>query len=153
MVYQEVSWMEVDEVVRRAQAGDSQRSIARALGLARNTVAAISVAPSWRRCPARLGGGDHQDRPAARRPPSIASDRTPSRSPPGSPTSTCSLTRIQELLAQHGTPVAYTTLRRFLRQAGLWKPAPAILRIDPKLFAHWKLACATGRLDNGSRVS
>jgi hypothetical protein len=30
------------------------------------------------------------------------------------------LTRVQELLGQHGVPVAYTTLRRYVRQAGLW---------------------------------
>ena len=34
------------------------------------------------------------------------------------------LTRVQELLSQqHGVAVAYTTLRRYVRQAGLWKAA------------------------------
>ena len=39
------------------------------------------------------------------------------------------LTRIQELLAQQGLAVAYTTLRRFVRRAGLWKPARSTLRM------------------------
>jgi hypothetical protein len=39
------------------------------------------------------------------------------------------LTRIQELLAQQGVPVTYTTLRRFVRQAGLWKPARSTVRM------------------------
>ncbi len=46
MVYREVSRMEYEEVVRRWQAGESQRAIARALGLARNTVAAYIRAAS-----------------------------------------------------------------------------------------------------------
>lgn len=46
MAYREVSRMEYEEVVRRWQAGESQRAIARALGLARNTVAAYIRAAS-----------------------------------------------------------------------------------------------------------
>ena len=40
MAYREVGRMEYEEIVRRWQAGESQRAIARALGLARHTVAA-----------------------------------------------------------------------------------------------------------------
>jgi transposase len=39
------------------------------------------------------------------------------------------LTRIQELLGQQGVPVAYTTLRRFVRQAGLWKVPRTTVRV------------------------
>src|SRR5207248_7252577 len=56
MAYREVSRMEYEEVVRRWQAGESQRAIARALGLARNTVAAYIRAASAE--PAPDGGAN-----------------------------------------------------------------------------------------------
>ena len=63
MGYREVSRMEYEEVVRRWQAGESQRAIARALGLARNTVGvyirAASAEPS----------GDGEVKPLPRRQP------------------------------------------------------------------------------------
>jgi hypothetical protein len=37
MGYRELHWMEIEEVVRRSQVGESQRAIARATGLARET--------------------------------------------------------------------------------------------------------------------
>jgi transposase len=39
------------------------------------------------------------------------------------------LTRIQELLGQQGLVVKYTTLRRFVRQAGLWKAPKSTVRV------------------------
>jgi transposase len=39
------------------------------------------------------------------------------------------LSRIHELLAQEGVAVGYTTLRRYVRQAGLWKPAKTTVRM------------------------
>ena len=39
------------------------------------------------------------------------------------------LTRIQELLGQQGLVVKYTTLRRFVRQAGLWKAPKSTVRM------------------------
>ena len=41
------------------------------------------------------------------------------------------LTRVQELLGQRGVPVAYTTLRRYVRQAGLWKQPRSTVRMAP----------------------
>jgi IstB-like ATP binding protein len=38
------------------------------------------------------------------------------------------LSRIHELLAGDGIPVSYTTLRRYVRQAGLWKRAETTVR-------------------------
>ena len=38
MAFREVHRVEVNEVIRRWQAGESQRGIARAIGLSRNTV-------------------------------------------------------------------------------------------------------------------
>src|SRR5438552_1643088 len=130
MGYREVSGMEVDEVLRRAEAGESQRAIARALGVARNTVAAYL----------RVAGSRPETSTARAR-------RTPGRAPGESAPEQArlkpyteqigiwvnqehlQLTRIQELLAQQGVPVTYTTLRRFVRQAGLWKPARSTVRM------------------------
>ena len=127
MAYREVNWMEVDEVVRRTAAGESQRSIARALGLARNTVAAYvrdadsrSSAPRPRRPPGpRPGGTPELDR---LRPYTDQIAAWLNRDH-------LQLTRIQELLAHQGVPVAYTTMRRFVRRAGLWKPAHVTRRM------------------------
>jgi hypothetical protein len=41
------------------------------------------------------------------------------------------LTRVQELLGQYGVPVKYTTLRRYVRQAGLWKQPRSTVRMAP----------------------
>jgi hypothetical protein len=41
------------------------------------------------------------------------------------------LTRIQELLEPYGVHVKYTTLRRFVRQAGLWKQPRSTVRMAP----------------------
>ena len=42
------------------------------------------------------------------------------------------LTRIQELLdTQHRVKVKYTTLRRYVRQAGLWKQPRSTVRMAP----------------------
>ena len=46
MGYRELSRMEIVEVVRRWQAGESQRAIARATGLARETVKKYLAAAS-----------------------------------------------------------------------------------------------------------
>jgi transposase len=133
MAYREVSRMEYEEVVRRWQAGESQRAIARALGLARNTVAAYIRAASAE--PA--GGG--AAKPMPRRQPG------PSLEQPGPAVARLApyqeqiarwlrderlkLTRIQELLDQQGLVVTYTTLRRFVRQAGLWKAPKSTVRM------------------------
>src|SRR5947209_4188858 len=76
MGYREVSGMEVDEVLRRAQAGQSQRAIARALGLARNTVAAymrgakqeVATSPSHQRRPPGPAPGESAPELARLRP-------------------------------------------------------------------------------------
>ncbi len=131
MGYREVGWMEVDEVLRRAVAGQSQRQIARALGLARNTVAAYLRAAQAEtategRARRRSPGPAPGQAPALQR---LAPHREAIAS--WLQHDHLQLTRIQELLAQQGTPVAYTTLRRFLRRAGLRTPLPATVRMAP----------------------
>jgi transposase len=133
MAYREVSRMEYEEVVRRWRAGESQRAIARALGLSRNTVAAYVRAASAE--PADGGAA----RPMPRRQPG------PSLEQPGPAVARLEpyqeqiarwlrdehlkLTRIQELLGQQGLVVTYTTLRRFVRQAGLAKAPKSTVRM------------------------
>lgn len=133
MGYREVSWMEYEEVVRRWQAGESQRAIARALGLARNTVAVYVRAASAE--PATAG----EAKPLPRRQPGPAVEH------PGPAVARLApyeaqvarwlrddrlkLTRIQELLGQQGVTVKYTTLRRFVRQAGLAKASKSTVRM------------------------
>ena len=133
MSYREVGRMEYEEVVRRWQAGESQRAIARALGLARNTVAAYIRAASAE------SPRDDGVKPLPRRQPG------PSLAQPGPAVARLApyeaqiagwlrderlkLTRIQELLDQRGMPVKYTTLRRFVRQAGLAKPPKSTVRM------------------------
>ena len=133
MAYREVSRMEYEEVVRRWQAGESQRAIARALGLARNTVAAYVRAANAE--PTDGGAAT----PMPRRQPG------PSLEQPGPAVARLGpyqeqiagwlrdehlkLTRIQELLGQQGLVVTYTTLRRFVRQAGLWKAPKSTVRM------------------------
>jgi transposase len=133
MAYREVSRMEYEEVVRRWRAGESQRAIARALGLARNTVAAYIRAANT--APAVDGAAA----PMPRRQPG------PSLEQPGPAVARLGpyqeqigrwlhdehlkLTRIQELLGQQGLTVTYTTLRRFVRQAGVWKAPKSTVRM------------------------
>jgi transposase len=146
MGYRELHRMEIEEVIRRWQAGESQRAIARATGVARETVkkylvAAISLGLSATGPPPsdallielrRLGVVATQ--PAHRLAPRMATleqyreqiatwldyDHLP-------------LTRIQELLLQDGVTVTYTTLRRFVRQAGLWKQPRSTVRMAPSV--------------------
>jgi transposase len=133
MAYREVGRMEYEEVVRRARAGESQRAIARALGLARNTVAAYLRAASAE------SGGDGVAKPMPRRQPG------PRVEQPGPAVARLGpyqeqiarwlrderlkLTRIQELLDQQGVAVTYTTLRRFVQQAGLGKAPKSTVRM------------------------
>jgi transposase len=133
MAYREVSRMEYEEVVRRWQAGESQRAIARALGLSRNTVAA------YVRVASAEPASDGEAKPPPRRQPG------PSLEQPGPAVARLApyedqvgrwlreehlkLTRIQELLGQQGLVVTYTTLRRFVRQAGLAKAPKSTVRM------------------------
>jgi transposase len=144
MGYRELHRMEIEEVVRRWQAGESQRAIARATGLARETVkkylaAAISLGVSATGPPPsepvvvelrRLGVVATQ--PVHRWAPQMAA-LEPYREQIATwlDHDHLLLTRIQELLEPHGVKVKYTTLRRFVRQAGLWKQPRSTVRMAP----------------------
>lgn len=134
MGYRELPRMEIEEVVRRWQAGESQRAIACATGIARETVkkylaAAIGLALSATGPPPtesmlselrRLGLVATQ--PVHRLAPQMATLQ-PYREQMANwlDQDHLLLRRIQELLEPYGVHVKYTTLRRFVRQAGRWK--------------------------------
>jgi transposase len=144
MGYRELHRMEIEEVVRRWQAQQSQRAIARATGLARETVkkylaAAISLGLSATGPPPneemlielqRLGIVAVQ--PVRRVAPQVAM-LEPYREQIGTwlGQDQLLLTRIQELLAGQGVAATYTTLRRYVRQAGLWKQPRSTVRMAP----------------------
>jgi transposase len=145
MGYRELHRMEIEEVVRRWQVKESQRAIARATGLARETVkkyvaAAISLGLSATGPPPtelqllelrRLGVVAVQ--PVIRVAPQLAM-LEPYRQQIATwlDQDQLLLTRIQELLdSQHRVQVKYTTLRRYVRQAGLWKQPRSTVRMAP----------------------
>jgi hypothetical protein len=127
MGYRELSRMEIVEVVRRWQAGESQRGTARATGLARETVkkylaaagtlgllangpppsegqlvalvrlGSVVAAPRSWAAPARVGLEPHAERIGVW----IRNEQL-------------QLTRVQELLAQDGVRCSYMTLLRYL---------------------------------------
>jgi|SRR5579859_3542390 len=136
MGYRELSRMEIVEVVRQWQAGVSQRGIARATGLARETVKKYLAAAG------RLGLSAHGPPPSGeqlavlvRLGLVVAAPRT--WAAPGREAlaphaerirvwvedERLQLTRIQELLAQDGVGCSYMTLLRFARRAG-WRARP-----------------------------
>lgn len=140
MGYREVRRMELQEVLRRWQAGESQRAIANALGLARMTVekyvrAAVAaglqvngpppteeglVALGRANRPGRVGGPAPQQARLAPYQEQIARWLTAER---------LQLTRVQELLAGQGVVVKYTTLRRFRDAAGLGRRPRTTVRL------------------------
>ncbi len=129
-MYREVGLMQVVEILRRWQAGESARTIAQATGLARNTVGKyleearrLGVSPQG--TPAsneqilalsRLG----QTAPDKRAAPRMAL-LEPNREQIARwlRDEKLQLTRIAELLHGRDVPVTYTTLRRYVRTNGL----------------------------------
>lgn len=142
MVYREVRRMDIKEVIRRWQAGDSRRAIARGSGLARDTVTKYLLAAQG------LGITRHGPLPTDAQLVQLAQlgRVTRGRAAPAAPQRArlapyqdeiaawlrqdeLQLTRIQELLDQRGVVVPYTTLRRFVRQAGLGQPPRTTVRM------------------------
>ena len=132
MAYEEVSRVEVTEVIRRWQAGATVRGLARASGLSRNTIKKYILAAEGR---GLTRGG----------PPPTESQIVPlvqlnvaGRHPATIPTESIlspwadqihrwlkddrlQLTRVQELLKKHACDVGYTSLRRFVARRGWGK--------------------------------
>ena len=142
MGYEEVSGVEKQEVVRRWQLGQGQRTIARGLGLSRGTVRRyIAVAREM---------GLERDGPAPSEEQLVLIYRAgrPGRPKAENPTDELLapwaeqihkwltedgmlMTRIQELLAERGCEVPYTSLRRFIERRG-WSrnKRPVTVRMD-----------------------
>ena len=155
-MYREVGLMQVVEILRRWQAGESARTIARATGLARNTVGkylaeARRLGLSPQGTPAdnqqilalsRLG----QTAPDQRAAPQMAL-LAPHREQIARwlRDDKLQLTRIAELLLEREVPVAYTTLRRYVRTSGLANAGRDTVRLADSAPAE-VAECDFGRL-------
>jgi len=142
MAYRELSRMEIVDLIRRWQAGETQRAIASHSGIARATVGKYLQAAQ------RLGLS------AAGPPPGeaellelarlsrVAATRPGRATPAVEPLAAhreqlevwlrqehLQLTRVQELLARDGLGVSYTSLRRYVRQAGLGQAPRSTVRL------------------------
>ena len=125
MAYKEVHRVEIEEVIRRWQAGNSQRGIATGTGLSRETVRRYLAAAK--------GAGVEQGGPgptddqlsvlvAVSRPgPKVAEAPTEELLAPWAAQiygwiaqDKLQLTRIQELLRERDCPASYTSLQRFV---------------------------------------
>lgn len=133
--------MEIEEVIRRWRAGQAQRAIARATGLARETVrkylaaagglglSATGPPPTEAELVALRRLGVVAVQPAVRLAPQLAKLEPYHEQIASWLTDDhLQLTRVQELLK---VPVTYTTLRRYVRQAGLWKAPRSTVRMAP----------------------
>jgi transposase len=131
MGYRELSRMEIIEVVRRWQMGESQRAITRGTGVARETV------KKYLRAAEELGLAANGPPPAedevvhlvqagrvVSAPRRWASPQADRLEPYREQIMTwlqdehLQLTRVQELLGQRGLPIAYSTLERFAWRLG-----------------------------------
>ncbi len=141
MAYREVHGVEIREIIRRWQAGLSQRRIASGTGLSRVTVRRyVEAAEAAGLTPG--GPEPSEEQLAALATLSLSGPRqveAPSEellSPWAEQierwleTDRLQLTRIQELLAGRGCEVSYTTLRRFIRRRGWRHRLPSTVRMD-----------------------
>ena len=141
MAYREVWSVQVLEVIRRWQAGESQRAIARATGLARNTVGkylrmavAVGISPGQPPPEELLAAWLRKNQPgpspgALPAPLAAVLERRQGQIEAWIRQEQLQITRVHELLLGEGVAVSYTTLRRFVRQAGLGKGAKSTLRM------------------------
>lgn len=152
MAYREVGMVQVREIVRRWLAGDGLRSIARALGIDRKTVAeyvrlahAAGIArggalPSEAQIGA-LAAGRRPGRPAATTDPSaevralVAHQETIRR---WLSEDALRLTKVYRRLRAQGVAVSYSTLYRFARAQCDFTPAAVTVRVaDPPAGARF----------------
>jgi transposase len=141
VAFLEVHMVQVREIIRRWQAGENKMAIGRASGVSARTVgryieAAASFGltqdgePPGEDVLAQLLRRNHPGPLPTRETPAAA--RLAGREEQLArwlQEERLQLTRVHELLIREGVTVSYTSLRRYVREAGLWKPAPATLRM------------------------
>jgi transposase len=141
VAFLEVAMVQVREVVRRWQAGANKTAISRASGVSARTVGryiaaaeALGIrqdsAPPGEEVLAQLLQRNHPGPlPRAETPTATRLAGHEQRVECWLNDEHLQLTRIEELLAQEGVAVSYTGLRRWVQQAGLWKPAKTTVRM------------------------
>ena len=141
MAYKEVSRVDVVEVIRRWQEGNSQRHIASGTGLSRDTVRkylAVAVEAGVKRegpepTEEQLNGLLSLSRSGPRDAVAPAEDLLESWGDQIYQWVTVDrlqVTRIQELLAQRGCVVSYTSLRRFLQRRNWRRRSLRTMRME-----------------------
>ena len=141
MAHKEVSRVEIAEVIRRWQSGSSQRHIASGIGLSRDTVRKYLVAAQ------KVGVRQEGPAPTEEQLSLLASVGRSGPRRARAPTDDLlapwadqvyrwltidhlQLTRIQELLAQRGCRVSYTSLRRFIQRRNWRRHNPRTVRME-----------------------
>ena len=141
MAYKEVSRVEIAEVIRRWQSGSSQRHIASGTGLSRDTVRKYLAAAR------KVGVRQEGPAPTEEQLSLLASVGRSGPRRARAPTDDLlapwadqvyrwltidhlQLTRIQELLAQRGCRVPYTSLRRFIQRRNWRRHNPRTVRME-----------------------
>jgi len=141
MAFLEVHMVQVREIVRRWQAGESKTAIGRVSGVSPRTVGryiaaamALGVSQGGEPPPEAMLGGLLQRNHAG----PLPSRETPARERLAGHEEQVArwlqeerlqLTRVHELLVRDGVAISYTTLRRYVREAGLWKRAQSTVRM------------------------
>jgi transposase len=137
----EVAMVQVREVIRRWQAGESKTAIGRASGISRRTVGRYVAAaetlgvvqdgePPGEGVLAALLRRNHAGPLPLR--PTLTAERLAGheeRVARWLQDDDLQLTRIHELLQRDGVAVSYTALRRYVRETGLWKAAKTTVRM------------------------
>ncbi len=141
MAFLEVAMVQVREVIRRWQAGENTTAIGRASGVSRRTAGryieaaqALGVAqdgePPGEAVFAQLLRRNHAGPlPSRTGPATVVLTGHEARITRWLNEERLKLSRIHELLAQDGVVVSYSTLRRYVRQAGLWKAQTTTVRM------------------------
>jgi len=141
VAFREVSRVEILELMRRWQAGESRRQIAQHVGVSRNTVrryleAAVTAGlsatgppPSEEHLATLLQLGDTTPSGASTNPTEQLLSPYRGRIDAWLHCEHLTLTRISELLAQSGCVVPYTSLRRFVARAGWGKLPKSTVRL------------------------
>ncbi|MBA4180746.1 MAG: transposase [Anaerolinea sp.] len=134
--------VQVREVIRRWQAGENKTAIGRASGISRRTAGryieaaqSLGVAqdgePPGEGVLAQLLQRNHAGPlPGRTGPVTVVLTGHEARLAQWLNEERLKLSRIHELLAQDGVAVSYTTLRRYVRRAGLWKQPQTTVRMS-----------------------